>query len=219
MLYYVYYIHTNNMDKSFDNNLLNLILTSKGIYNKFDMKKYVLVNKQFNYICKNYIIWIYMKDLNIMNYIKQTYPYSKCYMVIHDNNMNDIDLYTFKDLYMLDIYNCHITDVSMLRNLHTLNISCCYNITDVSMLGNLHTLDISRCYKITDVSMLGNLHTLDISYCNITDVSMLGKLHTLYISGCEKITDVSMLGNLHTLDICGCNITDVSMLRNKVIYK
>ena len=70
MLYYV--IHTlNNMEGHFDNNLLTLILSSKDIYNKFNMKKYVLVNKQFNYICKNYIIWIYIKDLNIMNYINK----------------------------------------------------------------------------------------------------------------------------------------------------
>ena len=98
------------MDGHFDDNLLTLILSSKDIYNKFDMKKYVLVNKKFNYICKNYIIWIYMKDLDNMNYIKRTYPDSKCYMVRH-NNINDIDLYSFKDLYMLDISWCNITDV------------------------------------------------------------------------------------------------------------
>ena len=109
MLYYI--IHTlNNMDGHFDDNLLTLILSSKDIYNKFDMKKYVLVNKKFNYICKNYIIWIYMKDLDNMNYIKRPYPDSKCYMVRH-NNINDIDLYSFKDLYMLDISWCNITDV------------------------------------------------------------------------------------------------------------
>ena len=103
------------MEGHFDDNLLTLILSSKDIYNKFDMKKYVLVNKQFNYICKNYIIWIYIKDLNIMNYIKQTYPDSKCYMVRKNTNINNIDLYTFKDLYMLDISRCkNITDVSML---------------------------------------------------------------------------------------------------------
>ena len=88
------------------------------------------------------------------------------------------------------------------------------NITDVSMLGNLHTLDMSYCENITDVSMLGNLHTLIMSYCeNITDVSMLGNLHTLDISGCQQITDISMLGRLHELNISfSKNITDVSML-------
>jgi hypothetical protein len=41
----------------------------------------------------------------------------------------------------------------------------CENITDVSMLGNLHTLDMRGCKNITDVSMLGNLHILNIGYC------------------------------------------------------
>ena len=210
ILYYI--IHTrNNMIRNLDNDLLNLILTSKNIYNKFDMKKYILVNKQFNYICKNYIIWIYMKDLNIMNYIKKTYPDSKCYMV-RQYNINNIDLYSFKDLDILNISYSNITDISMLEKLHTLDISGCYKITDVSMLRNLHTLIMCYC-NITDVSMLGNLHTLDISHCkNIKDVSMFGNLHTLNISCCKQITNVSMLGNLHTLDISNCEITDVSML-------
>ena len=198
MLYYI--IHTlNNMEGHFDDNLLTLILSSKDIYNKFDMKKYVLVNKQFNYICKNYIIWIYMKDLNIMNYIKKTYPDSKCYMV-RQYNINNIDLYSFKDL---DILNISYS-----------------NITDISMLEKLHTLDISGCYKITDVSMLRNLHTLIMCYCNITDVSMLGNLHTLDISHCKNIKDVSMFGNLHTLLMYYCNFSiDVSMLGNVVVKK
>ena len=197
MLYYI--IHTlNNMDGHFDDNLLTLILSSKDIYNKFDMKKYVLVNKQFNYICKNYILWIYMKDLDNMNYIKQTYPDSKCYMVRHNTKINNIDLYKFKDLYMLNLSDCtKITDVSILGNLHTLNLNDCTNITDVSMLGNLHTLYIYGCDNITDVSMLRHLHTLNISWCTkITDVSMLGNLHTLYMYGCKNITYVSMLGNV-----------------------
>ena len=79
-----------------------------------------------------------MKDLDIMNYIKQTYPESKCYMVRKNTNINNIDLYTFKDLYMLDISRCkNITDVSMLGNLHTLKMNFCNLSIDVSMLGNV----------------------------------------------------------------------------------
>ena len=48
IIIFFYYIHTNNMDGHIDDNLLTLILSRKDIYNKFDMKKYVLVNKQFN---------------------------------------------------------------------------------------------------------------------------------------------------------------------------
>ena len=62
------------------------------------------------------------------------------------------------------------------------------NITDISMLGNVHTLNLSHCQNITDVSMLGNVHTLNLSYCkNIKDVSMLGKVHTLNLKYCKNI--------------------------------
>ena len=40
---------------------------------------------------------------------------------------------------------------------------CCDKITDVSMLGNVHTLDIRNCKNITDVSfsaIVRNVHTL-----------------------------------------------------------
>ena len=53
-----------------------------------------------------------------------------------------------------------VTDVSMLGNVHTLDLSCCSNVRDVSMLGNVHTLNLSYCSKVTDVSMLGNVQTL-----------------------------------------------------------
>ena len=66
-----------------------------------------------------------------------------------------------KDFYNILSNICkQIVDVSILGNVHTLNLSNCAGITDVSNLGNVHTLDLSSCYGITDVSMLGNVHTL-----------------------------------------------------------
>ena len=61
----------------------------------------------------------------------------------------------------LDLGGCNkITDVSALRNVHTLDLQGCKNITDVSALGNVHTLNLQGCESITDVSALGNVHTL-----------------------------------------------------------
>ena len=101
----------------------------------------------------------------------------------------------------LDLGGCNkITDVSALRNVHTLDLQGCKNITDVSALGNVHTLNLQDCDNITDVSALGNVHNLCLYGCkNITDVSALGNVHTLNLQGCESITDVSALGNVHTL--------------------
>ena len=54
------------------------------------------------------------------------------------------------------------------KQLH-LDVSDCNQITDVSMLGNVHTLNLRNCYHITDVSALGNVHTLDsVSYTHLT---------------------------------------------------
>jgi hypothetical protein len=105
-----------------------------------------------------------------------------------------------------------VTDVSMLGNVHTLNLSHCSNVRDVSMLGNVHTLDLSHCYNVTDVSMLGNVHRLNLShFSNVSDVGMLGNVHTLDLSHCDNVSDVGMLGNVHTLDLSHCpNVTDVS---------
>jgi hypothetical protein len=120
--------------------------------------------------------------------------------------------------FRIDLRYSKIKDVSMLGNVHTLNLCWCSNITDVSMLGKVYSLILYNCLNIIDVSMLGTVHTLNLFWCNkITDVSMLGKVHTLILSKCTKITDVSMLRNVHNLKLCWCsNITDVSMLGNVI---
>ena len=46
-----------------------------------------------------------------------------------------------------------------------LNLTICHNITDVSILANVHTLDLISCHNITNVSALRNIHTLDLSGC------------------------------------------------------
>jgi len=137
---------------------------------------------------------------------------------------NEIIKIKFEDYLLCDIWrnikfeinlrHSNITDISILRNVHTLNLFMCRNITDISMLGNVHTLNLSCCCNITDISMLGNVHTLNLYWCSkITDISMLGNVHTLILSECFKITDVSMLGNVHNLNLYKCdNITDISML-------
>ena len=96
-------------------------------------------------------------------------------------------------------------NISVLSNIHTLDLSWCTGITDVSALSKVHTLDLSWCNSITDVSALGNVHTLKLACCKgITDVSALGKVHTLDLTCCTGITDVSALGNIHTLNLTCC---------------
>ena len=79
-----------------------------------------------------------------------------------------------KEILNFDLSFSDIKDVSMFRNVHTLNLTDCKNVTDVSMLGNVHTLSLRGCKNVTDVSALGNVHTLNLgNCCNISDVSAL----------------------------------------------
>ncbi len=128
---------------------------------------------------------------------------------------NVVDVSVLGQVHTLNLSGCcGITGVSALSNVHTLNLSWCRGITDVSALSNVHTLDLSWCRGVKDVSALGNVHTLYLSWCRgITDVSALGNVHTLDLSCCSGITDVSALGHVHTLYLSGCRgITDVSAL-------
>ena len=71
---------------------------------------------------------------------------------------NEIIEIKFEDYRLCDIWDnikfrinlrySKIKDVSMLGNVHTLNLSCCSNITDVSMLDNVINLDLSYCRNI-----------------------------------------------------------------------
>ena len=106
-----------------------------------------------------------------------------------------------------------LKDISMLGNVHTLNLSNT-KVKDVSMLGNVHTLNLSNTL-VKDVSMLGNVHTLNLSNTLVKDVSMLGNVHTLNLSN-TLVKDVSMLGNVHTLNLSNTLVKDVSMLGNTV---
>lgn len=108
--------------------------------------------------------------------------------------LNSLKYYKFNKKYSLKYYDDEqfrkLVQLKIPKNKLSLNFFECGNIIDVSMLGELHTLDLSF-NKVTDVSMLSGLHTLNLCGCdNITDVSMLGKLHTLDLTGCNKITDV-----------------------------
>ena len=104
-----------------------------------------------------------------------------------------------------------VSDLSILGNVHTLNLNGCRGITDVSTLGKVHVLDLKWCVNITDVSALGNVHTLNLNGCyKINDVSALGNVHILNLNGCCNIMDISVLKNVHTLILHGCcNITSV----------
>jgi len=116
--------------------ILYSIHYNKNIKNLFNFRN---VCKQWYYIIKDitfqYEINFDFKDK--IKYLKNVYLniliHCKCPMDI----TND-DLYYFIEIYSLDIRNCpQITDVSMLGNLHTLNISGCKNIKKYPKPNNI----------------------------------------------------------------------------------
>jgi hypothetical protein len=58
-----------------------------------------------------------------------------------------------------------IVDVTVLNDVHALDLSHCTHLVDVSTLGNVHELKLYCCTSIRDISRLGNVHTLDLSHC------------------------------------------------------
>ena len=67
-------------------------------------------------------------------------------------------------------YDNQLKVVSMLKNIHTLDLEGCDQIQDMSMLRNVHTLRLSDCNQIQDISMLGNVHT-QIQYISMFEKS------------------------------------------------
>jgi hypothetical protein len=72
-----------------------------------------------------------------------------------------------------------VVDVSVLADVHTLNLSNCNNIADVSLLDEVCKLNLSICQRVVDVSALGHVHDLNLRYNSAVDVSALGRVHTL----------------------------------------
>ena len=107
--------------------------------------------------------------------------------------------------------NCQDIDLNLFTKNYYVDLSYSYDLTNVSVLKNLHTLKLNRCSLIKDVSMLGNVKHLDLSYTNVEDVSMLGNIDTLILYH-TKVKDVSKLLNVKYLDISYCDIEDVSSL-------
>ena len=93
----------------------------------------------------------------------------------------------------------NLDQLMILKNVTKVNLRGNENIHNVSVLGNVHTLNLS-CTNVTDISALGNVHTLNLSHTAVTDVSALGNVHTLNIRG-THIADMSALMKVHTLHL------------------
>ena len=199
---------------------MNTILELLSIYD-LNLNLLLITNKEFLKYKKEYYIFNLNYDMSIKYYEDINFRNKICGEILYLNKQLKLKLSNYN-------FNININNLSVLGNIHTLNLSHCENITDVSSLGNVYILILYSCNKITDVSALGNVYTLNLSHCkNIIDVSALGNFHykkyvdffsnqEFYLSDFhKKINDVSALSNVHTLILSNChNIIDVSALGN-----
>ena len=102
---------------------------------------------------QKYFYWKFTRDKSLQYLVDPAFR-ATCESLI-DNTARSMAL-TFA-------HNRSIADVSMLDNVHTLDLRGCTGITDVSMLGTVQSLYLNGCTGITDVSMLGTVQTLDLS--------------------------------------------------------
>jgi hypothetical protein len=62
-------------------------------------------------------------------------------------------------------YRKRITLLVNTKSQLSLKLNGFFEVVDVSVLADIHTLDLSLCIHISDVSLLGGVHSLDLSYC------------------------------------------------------
>jgi hypothetical protein len=125
------------------------------------------VSRKFQEIKKEHFYWKLNKQYSRCYYTSSPY---RGYITLLMNTKRQVSL-------NLDGYS-EVVDVSVLANIHTLDLSNCNNISDVSLLGGVYKLDLSGCMRVVNVSTLGKVHELKLGGSNVMDVSPLGGVHT-----------------------------------------
>jgi hypothetical protein len=174
------------------NNLLNSTAKLNNVKKKLFYWK---LNRQFS--IKYYQNEIFREELLVkMNDINKQLSLILAYY------HKDIDVSILANIHTLDLSNCNIKDVSLLKNAYKLKLSCCQKIEDISALEKVQIIDLAYCYKITDVSPLKNAYMINLYGCyNVIDVSALEKVQILDLSYCKKVKDISMLKNVPKLKL------------------
>ena len=236
----LYYYFKQFPHSNFDKNIINI--TRLFIQNK--KKTYELcktwkgkINYHANisnkYEINNFKMLSEFYSLDILNYYRLDFNIFKIFNNIHVLNLSGCmyieNLYIPETVHTLNLSYTKIKDVSLLANIHTIDLSYCRELEDISPLKNVYNLNLCFCLNIKDVSPLCNVHTLDLSYCHITSLSpslspsllpynnIKWNCHKLNLTCCRRLIDISSLRNcnIHTLNLsCLNNLNDISMLSN-----
>lgn len=131
----------------------------------------------------------------------------------------------FEGVYYVDLgYAKELTDITALKNIPIVKMSCCTDLTKIDILS--HNKDLSEQMVNTnylDLNWYNNTEDcininsfISLEYCTaITDFSSLKGIMHINLSGCAQITNADLihLSDTKTLNLSDCHlITDVSML-------
>lgn len=138
---------------------------------------------------------------------------------------NITDLSSFSHLQSISLIYCEwLTDITPLKDVPEIRLTCCNLITSVDCLGEKQSfLQINSCEGIRSFETVGNVHTLDLSCSIMTSLSFLSKgVKVLVLRGCVlfDLSEISVAKNLEELDLSQCTqiedltpIGDMSSLR------
>ena len=131
----------------------------------------------------------------------------------------------FEGVYYVDLsYAKELTDITALKNIPIVKMSCCTDLTKIDILS--HNKDLSEQMVNTNYLDLDwydntedciNINSfISLEYCTaITDFSSLKGIMHIDLSGCAQITNADLIhfSDTKTLNLSGCHlISYVSML-------
>jgi hypothetical protein len=128
------------------------------------------------------------------------------------NTMKISDLSSFQFLSHIKLTRCDIVDVSLFRNVRSVELALCTKLTSLEGLGkctgrgkgNHHVL-LTACHGISDFSPLNGIYRVNIRKCSgFTDGHQVKDVNNLEISSCDEIQSFHMFGKVNSLRICGC---------------
>ena len=131
------------------------------------------------------------------------------------------DLTPLKDVQIeeVNLRNTNITDVSVLTNILSLDLSENDNLQGLDKLPSTTSLSLDNCNieNLNSIAGLVKLTDLSLNNNNITDISIitnLTKLNNLYLynNSISQIPNLTSLSNLYYIDLSSNNITDISEL-------
>ena len=167
-------------------------------------------NKLFDFCAKDYHFWRLTKNQSKWYYACEDYR-KKIISKMRDSK---------KQLAINLMYCSKVRDVSVLKDVHTLDLSGCKNITNLVAISGVNTLSLYDCTHLKSIDGLTNVKHINLQYCRfIQDISGLAGAESVNLSYCYAVTDITVLANVKNVNLSFCwNVRDISPLKKYGAY-